>query len=341
MSDTLKLTRRSMFFIPVALAACKFNDVILKLSGNAVGTSYSIVARDPSHALRQSDVQKAVARVVAQVNSEMSNWDSSSEISRFNASRTTDPVTVSPAFADVVAASQQVGTASQGQFDIALAPLIELWGFGATGTQSQVPDDGQINAALSAASLHAPLIVGTNTVQKTNPETQIFLSGIGKGHLVDRVADALAAMGIDDYMVEIGGDLRVAGRNPDGLPWQIGVETPKAHDRSIQNVVGLSDIAMATSGDYRNFFERDGQRYSHILDGHTGRPVTHHTASATVLTKSGMMADAWATAMLSLGRERGLEIAEAQNLAVLFLERDTQGGYTRTQTRAFTQLTTA
>jgi thiamine biosynthesis lipoprotein len=123
-------------------------------------------------------------------------------------------------------------------------------------------------------------------------------------------------------MVEIGGDLYAAGMNPDGQPWQIGVETPDALRRGVQRVVSVSGYGMATSGDYRNYFEQDGIRYSHIIDAGTGRPVTHTTASVTVLAENAMLADGWATAMLALGKERGLAVAEELGLAVLFIERD-------------------
>ena len=123
-------------------------------------------------------------------------------------------------------------------------------------------------------------------------------------------------------MVEIGGDLYASGHNQNGLPWQIGVETPNPRDRGVLDVVGVSGLGLASSGDYRNYFEKDGQRYSHVIDPMTGRPITHKTASATVLADNAMLADAWATAMLILGRERGLQIAAEQDIAVLFVERD-------------------
>jgi thiamine biosynthesis lipoprotein len=164
--------------------------------------------------------------------------------------------------------------------------------------------------------------VGSGSLQKTDSQTQIYLSGIGKGHGVDRVAHALAGLGLTDFMVEIGGDLYSSGRNPDGRPWQIGIEWPDVALSGVERVAKVSNLGMATSGDYRNYFEEDGVRYSHILDAKTGRPVTHKTASATVLAENAMLSDAWATAMLGLGRERGLEIAEEEDLAVLFIERD-------------------
>ena len=130
-------------------------------------------------------------------------------------------------------------------------------------------------------------------------------------------------------MVEIGGDLYVSGRNADGLDWQIGIETPDALNRQAYQVASVSNLGMATSGDYRNYFEQDGKRYSHIIDARTGRPITHRTASVTVLAESAMLADAWATALLVHGTQRGLEIANQRDLAVLFIDRHAKMRATR------------
>ena len=155
------------------------------------------------------------------------------------------------------------------------------------------------------------------------------------------MAAALDGLGLTDYMVEIGGDLATRGQNPNGTRWQIGVETPSAFERGLNRVLGLSDLAVATSGDYRNYFEEDGTRYSHILDATTGRPITHRTASVSVAAPTTMEADAWATALLVLGRDRGLELAQKRGMAALFIERDRVGGesrFTATASEAFAAL---
>jgi len=157
---------------------------------------------------------------------------------------------------------------------------------------------------------------------KKQAKAQVYLAAIGKGYGADHVGRAIEALGITDYMVEIGGDLYASGTNPDGQPWQIGVEAPDSTDRRALDVVAVSGKGVASSGDYRNYFEQDGQRFSHVIDPVTGRPITHRTASATVVADTAMLADAWATAMLILGAERGLQIAEREGLAVQFLERD-------------------
>lgn len=319
------LSRRTVLFAPVALVACKRSATVLDFSGQTMGTSYKVVAIDHGRSVAQDELTTAVDTVLAEVNAQMSNWDTNSEVSRLNETAHTTATQVSPEMAQVLSAANDVHDATEGQFDVALGPLIEAWGFGAGPQQPAAPSDAAIEKALASAGRAAPLLVSGNAVYKTNADTQVYLSAIGKGHGVDRVAKVLQEFGIEDYLVEIGGDLVTAGRNAQGRPWQIGIETPDALDRRVQQVVGISGMGMATSGDYRNYFEKDGTRYSHILDAATGRPVTHATTSATVLSDSAMLSDAWATAMLTLGRDRGMDIATALNLAVLFIDRDAAG----------------
>lgn len=325
MPNPILLSRRSLLVMPIALAACKKGWDVLELSGLTMGTSYSIVAVDHSRSVDKAELARAVDASLIRVNTQMSNWDATSEISRFNASTGAEPFAVSPELAEVMLAAQEVNTESDGRFDVTVGPLIDLWGFGAR-TGSDLPSDAQIADALACCGQSQTLRVSDRSLQKTRPEAEVYLSAIGKGFGVDQVARTLAGFGLTDYMVEIGGDLYTAGRNPDGQPWQIGIESPEAFDRGVMQVVGVSGLGMATSGDYRNFFERDGKRYSHIIDATTGRPVTHHTASVTVLTENAMMADAWATALLAVGTKRGLEIANDREMAVLFVDRSGEAG---------------
>ncbi|MCG7630074.1 FAD:protein FMN transferase [Epibacterium sp. MM17-32] len=328
--------------MPLALMACKKGWSLLELSGLTMGTSYSIVAVDHSKSIDKAELQGAVDQALAQVNRQMSNWDAGSEISRFNAAAQGADVAVSSELHHVMQAAQDVHMASDGAFDVTVGALIDLWGFGAGQTPGTLPSEADIAAAMGCCGQAQSVAVQTGGLTKLNAGAEVYLSSIGKGFGVDQVARVLKGYGITDYMVEIGGDLYTAGRNPDGQPWQIGIETPEAFDRGVTQVVGLSDMGMATSGDYRNFFDHDGKRYSHIIDATTGRPVEHDTASVTVLTDNAMLADAWATAMLVLGRERGLEIANQRDMAVLFLDRAVENGatgFTSTASNRFKALT--
>ena len=340
MSNLTALSRRSFILMSVALAACKPGAKILEFSGSTMGTTYNVVAVDASRSVDKIEAQARINAALAQVNHQMSNWDPASEISRFNASKGTDETFVSRELAHVMQAAEDVNKASEGRFDTTMGPLIELWGFGAPGGK-RMPQDGEILEAQARSGHGATLKVGVGAIQKIQPDTQVYLAAIGKGFGADQVGRALEGLGLSDYMVEIGGDLYASGLNADGKPWQIGIEKP-ASLSGVLDVVGVSGMRLASSGDYRNYFEQDGARYSHVIDPVTGRPITHKTASATVLAENAMLADAWATAMLILGRERGLEIAKANDLAVLFVERDESASDLRFKTTAsenFTALT--
>ena len=334
MTVKFPLSRRSFLVMPLALAACKPGQAVLRFSGLTMGTGYSVVAVDHGRKLAESDLRTAVDAALAEVNAQMSNWDSRSEISRFNAAHTTEPVAISPELAHVIAGANIVHEASGGSFDITLSPLIELWGFGSGGQSGAAPEAEAIAAALAEAGQGQTLRLDGAQLAKSHPGASLFLSAIGKGYGVDRVAQALAGLGLTDFMIEIGGDLYTAGNNADGVPWRVGIEAPSATEKAVHQIVDVAGLGMATSGDYRNYFEQGGQRYSHILDGRTGRPITHHTTSVTVLAESAMMADAWATALMVMGKERGMAVAQDHGLAALFIERAADHGTPRHLTTA-------
>ncbi|MEM9012446.1 MAG: FAD:protein FMN transferase [Pseudomonadota bacterium] len=318
------------------LVACDPGPQTLEFGGETMGTTYTVIALDSTGELEVETVQAAVEEALARVNAIMSNWDPNSEISQFNSSESTAPVAISAELAEVMDAANTVHDQSLGRFDVTLGPLIELWGFGARTAESPVPADEAIAAALDVVGQRDVLTLtdAPATLEKLHAGTTVYLAAIAKGYGVDVVGATLEEFGVDNYMVEIGGDLLTAGTNPDGAQWRIGIERPDAANRTVEEVVEMSDLGMATSGDYRNYFEEDGVRYSHIIDAETGRPITHTTASVTVLAESAMMADAWATALLALGQERGLPIADQNNLAAFFIVRDPSSGETRFATTA-------
>lgn len=310
----------------------------VRLSGETMGTTYNITAIGVD--LDEAALSQRVEQTLAAVNSRMSNWDPNSEVSVFSASHQTAPQAVSPEFATVISAANTVHKDSKGQFDLTLGPLIELWGFGPQKPEDPIPDDTDISVALKRVGqsrlLH--LDVEAGTLAKSDPGVGINLSAIAKGYGIDAIASELRGTGIEDYMIEIGGDLVASGENEKGEGWRIGIEKPEPEAHSVQLVVPVGNMGLATSGDYRNFFEQDGVRYSHIIDPTTGRPITHRTTSVTVLAKNAMMADAWATAMLVIGQKDGMAVAEQLNLAVFFVSRaaNTDGStYITSQSSAF------
>ncbi|WP_170506028.1 FAD:protein FMN transferase [Ruegeria arenilitoris] len=310
------------------LSGCLFDKEpeVVRLSGETMGTTFNITAIGQD--LDENALAVAVEETLADVNAKMSNWDPNSEVSTFSAATSTEPVQVSADFAQVMAAANDVHEKTGGTFDVTLGPLIELWGFGPRKPEDPVPSDVEILKALNGVGQGRLLTLDAEagTLTKSEPGVGINLSAIAKGYGIDAVAKTLRDAGIEDYLVEIGGDLVTMGQNDKGEAWRIGIEKPQAGAQTYQLIVSVSDLGMASSGDYKNFFEQDGVRYSHIIDPTTGRPITHRTTSVTVLAENAMMADAWATAMLALGQEKGLELAEEHKLAVYFISRDVTGG---------------
>lgn len=337
------------FLLPLAalplLASCFLFDTapeIIQLGGETMGTTYNITIVDAPEDVTRDALSAAVEAVLADVNGKMSNWDKTSEVSRFNASASTAPIEISADLARVMAAANAVHLLSLGQFDVTLAPLIDLWGFGAKQPGDPIPSDSDIATALEEVGQARLLTLADSpaSLQKSRPGVSINLSAIAKGFGVDQVAGVLRDHGIERYLVEIGGDLITAGLNGKGDPWTIGIEQPHVASQTIELIIPVADLGMATSGDYRNFFEQDGIRYSHLIDPVTGRPITHRTTSVTVLAETSMMADALATALLLVGEEKGLEIAEANDIAAFFIWRGETGFETAT-TGAFATLTKA
>lgn len=314
--------------VATLVSGCLFDEEpeVVRLSGETMGTTFNITAIGTD--VNETALGAAVEETLADVNAKMSNWDPNSEVSTFSASTSTDPTEISEEFALVIDAANDVHEKSGGTFDVTLGPLIELWGFGPRKPEDPVPSDAEIQAALDSVGQDRLLALDSEngTLAKSDAGVGINLSAIAKGYGIDAVAATLRDAGIENYMVEIGGDLVTMGQNDKGEAWRIGIEKPEAGAQNLQLVVQLDDLGMATSGDYKNFFEQDGVRYSHIIDPTTGRPITHRTTSVTVLAENAMMADAWATAMLALGQEKGLELAEEHKLAVYFISRDVTGG---------------
>ncbi len=310
------------------LTGCLFDKEpdVVRLSGETMGTTFNVTAIGED--LDETALAASVEETLAAVNAKMSNWDPNSEVSTFSASTSTDPVAVSDEFALVLAAANDVHNKTDGAFDVTLGPLIELWGFGPRKPEDPLPSDADIEAALAGVGQNRLLRLDAEagTLAKSEPGVGINLSAIAKGYGIDAVAETLRDAGIENYLVEIGGDLVSKGQNDKGETWQIGIEKPQAGSQSLQLIVSLDDRGMASSGDYKNYFEQDGVRYSHIIDPTTGRPITHRTTSVTVLAENAMMADAWATAMLALGQEKGMQLAEEHKLAVYFISRDVTGG---------------
>lgn len=316
--------RLAAFLFPiVALSACLPEDSpkIIVVEGETMGTTYSVTVFDPPEGATEEGILDRIETVLADVNGKMSNWDPNSEISLFNQSTSIDPIEISPDMAFVMKAANEIHGLSGGKFDVTLAPLIELWGFGPARPGDPIPSDSEIFAALGQVGQSTHLTLHGQTLQKSYPNVSVNLSAIAKGYGIDRVAAALAEDGFENYLVEIGGDLVTHGSSPSQDEWKIGIELPGANDKTISARVSVPENGMATSGDYRNYFEEDGVRYSHIIDPTTGSPVVHSTASVTVIAEDAMMADGLATALLAIGGHAAHQVAVSNNIAAFFINR--------------------
>ena len=313
------MTLRPSLLFPLLfslLTACSVPEPAT-LSGAVMGTRYRVLLSGPGGV--DGSIATGVRQVLERVDRRMSTYKPESEVSRFNASRDTGWFPVSAETARVVAKALETWRESGGAFDITVAPLVDLWGFGPRLVPERVPAGAEIEAALAhTGSRHLAVRLEPPALRKELPELEIDLSAIAKGYAVDAVAAWLEARGIHDYLVELGGEVRVSGQHPDGRPWRVAVERA-AEGRA--GVLELSAGAVATSGDYRIWFEIDGVRYSHEIDPRTGRPVSHGLAQVTVLAPSCMEADAWATTLLVLGPKRGPALARRLGLKALFLLR--------------------
>lgn len=277
--------------------------------GETMGTSWSARIVGGADA---SGIQAVLDGVVA----EMSHWEPGSDLSRFNRAAPGSWQQLPPAFSRVLAAGLAVAEASGGAFDPAMGALAELWGFGPSGPREGIPSPAEIAPVLGGLIEHdAPLLRA-----RRNGSAQLDFSGIAKGYGVDAVALHLLERGHQDFLVEVGGELRGHGVKPDGQPWWVDLEAPPGATAAPIRVA-LHGLSVATSGDYRRFFDHDGRRYAHTLDPRTGAPIGNKVVSVSVLHAECMLADAWATALTVLGPE-GMAIAEREGLAVQMLLSD-------------------
>lgn len=311
---------------------------MLVLSGVTMGTVYEIKINSPKALEKRGKIQLGIAAILDHIDKSMSTYNPDSELSVINKNLTSSWQPVSPDLYQVLNDALNISRLTNGAFDITVGPLVNLWGFGPEHETGTIPSEKDIRSRLANTGYHnLAFRSDPRSVSKKLPGMYIDLSGIAKGYGVDKIAEYLEGMDFFDYMVDIGGEVRVRGINEVGAPWKIGIERPIAGQRSVQRVVPLHDIAMATSGDYRNFFEAGGKRYSHTIDPKTGWPVTHNLVSVTVLNKSTAIADAMATGLLVLGPSAATKLATKHDIAAYFIVRK-GNGYEELETPAFTDL---
>ena len=317
--------RRVLFlFCVVVLASCGSGRMPqLELTGTALGTTFKVAIVDAPETLDEDALETHIIATLGAVDDLASRWRPDSELSKLNASPSIDWMLVSPELCDMLDRALSISDVTDGAFDVTVGPLVNLWGFGPDGPVAEPPPDGAIATALAAVG-HDKIEADCDAklVRKDTPDLHVDLSGWAKGHAVDELAALLDRTGLENYLVEVGGEIRVRGHNKEGLDWAVAVEAPAMSERAPHSVVRVTNTSVATSGDYRNYFEYDGSYYSHTIDARTGRPVTHHLAAVTVIDPSAAYADAMATALLVLGPEAGPSRAEELGIAAYFLVRE-------------------
>ncbi|MDH5426163.1 MAG: FAD:protein FMN transferase [Gammaproteobacteria bacterium] len=308
------------------------------LHGHTMGTRYNISfvnsTKEQSQTVYQQTLQAGVDNLLQQINQSMSTYIADSELNRFNNLAVNQWMPISADLFTVIRQAQNISLLSTGAFDITVGPLVDLWGFGPGFSAEQVPAKKQITALKQRTGYHEIELDSTQQRIRKTSERRLDLSAIAKGFATDKVADYLQQQGIKHYLVEIGGEIRLKGHKPDGSLWRVAIEKPVSDERAVMKLLSLTNVAIATSGDYRNFFEANGKRYSHTIDPNSGYPIRHQLVSVTVITDRCIKADAFATAMMVMGVKNALALAKQEKLAVLLIKR-TKKGFVEYKNAAF------
>ncbi|HEX5842713.1 MAG TPA: FAD:protein FMN transferase [Pseudomonas sp.] len=319
----------------VALTGCWFSERVEEFAGPTMGSTYSIKyvrgEDTPSLDLLKGETDA----ILAEVDQQLSTYRDDSLIQQFNQAPAGSCQAMPVAVRELVEAGQLLNRQSQGAFDLTLEPLLNLWGFGPQARAEKVPTPDLLAAARARIGMQRLRIEGQSLCK--DADVQVDFNSIAAGYAVDRIVQRLQTLGVNSYLVEVTGELKAAGRKPDGQPWRIGLEAPQDGQRVAQRVLALDGYGISTSGDYRNYFEEDGRRYSHTLDPLTGAPITHKLAAVTVADKSTLRADGLSTVLMVLGPERGLAFAEELGIAAFFVTRQGEAFVTQ-GTQAFEQL---
>ena len=294
------------------LSGCSRDDHPITLGGRTMGTTWSLRMDAGAGAIRQNDLQQQLDAW----ESIISHWRPDSAISRFNASTSTDWIAVPAELVEVVELAQQIGRDTDHALDITIAPLIDLWGFGAKGRRDTPPTDAEIAEAMAQCGWqHLQTRHNPPALRKALPGLHINVSAVAEGWALEHLAQYLESTGINRFLLEIGGEVLARGE------WRVGIQTPAAPPGEAAQTLLLKDQSITTSGVYRQHFAAGGKEYAHVLDPRTGRPIEHQLASVSVIHSSAAQADGFDTALLVLGRDAGRRLAEKLGLHVVWFER--------------------
>jgi len=323
-----KLKSLVIITVVIFLTACfpskDPNKEVILLQGLTMGTTYNIKLVVKNDSVKIDTLQRDIDDLLKQVNQEMSTYIPTSELSLFNKNQRTEPVKISRGLQRVIKESIRIGQMSGGMLDITIGPLVNLWGFGPENRPEIVPSREALSATKARIGLKYLSLQG-NKLTKAIPELYVDLSTIAKGYGVDVVTELIENNGIENYLVEIGGEMRLKGFKASGELWHVAIEKPMTEVRSVHQILVPKDNAVATSGDYRNYFEADGMRFSHIIDPDTGKPINHKLVSVTVIHPSSMTADGLSTAMMVMGEDKAFEFANQHDIAAYIISKTEDG----------------
>ncbi len=304
----------------VLLTGCERAPQPVRLQGSVFGTGWSLTYMPVNEGPTPEQVRVALLAAFDTVNVSMNTYDPNTTISQFNRLPAGESMEVDWDFTYVFNEARRITQFTDGAYDVTVAPLLKLWGFGPDGP-TLFPTSAQLQQTMTQVGLqHFDWQPRTRALTKLTDGASLDFSSIAKGYGVDLGADALDDLGIAHFMLEIGGEMQLRGLSPRGDAWRIAIERPQVGG-GVQAAISLTDVGVATSGDYRNYFEREGKRYSHLIDPRTGYPIEHDLVAATVVHPSTMIADAWATALCIMGTDEALAVAEQRGLAVYVVSR--------------------
>ena len=315
-----------MGMLAVQLAGCsKPEQSNPRLEGQIYGTFWQVTLPGSFSEERIAELHTGIVEVLQQIDASMSTYRDDSELMRFNRLPAGEWMALSKPLLDVLLLSQSVSESSDGAFDVTVGRLVNLWSFGPEQRPLAIPDEQELQQRLAQVGYQNLELDIEGGRARKHSDCFVDLSAVAKGFAVDEVARWLKGQGLEHFLVNIGGDLLAGGEREAGQPWRIGVEVPHEGLPAAHHVLPIRNMSVATSGDYRNFFEEDGQRFSHTIDPTTGWPIKHNLASVTVLTPDNASADAWATAFMVMGVERSLEVAQAEGIKLLLITRENGG----------------
>lgn len=317
------------------LSGCGNGDSLERFDGPTMGSRYSIQYVRHSSTPGPKAVQAEVEKILAEVDRQFSTYRSDSDIERFNALPAGRCQVMPGPVLELIHVGEQLSSQSEGSYDLTVEPLLNLWGFGPQARNEKVPS-AQALAEVRQRVGYRHLRIDGDQLCK-DAAVEVDFNSIAAGYAVDTIAAKLEAMGIHNYLAEATGELKAAGKKLDGSPWRVALEEPRDDQQVAERIIAVDGYGVSTSGDYRNYFEQDGRRYSHTFDARTGAPVLHTLASVTVIHPSALMADGLSTLLLILGPERGWDYAETHDIGAFFVIRADTGFVTRT-TQAFERL---